>query len=149
MEIDLLEAEPLLITRLKTITGVTGLTVTSSASIVDSLPEALMPKLPLIALQPGGGEVTAYAGNGQAAAEDGEWIVVAVVKLVPDPVNFDVTYQGTAGTVIKKIVDVLAGFKMAGYRPLKYAGRDEPVFSPGYVEFALRFIAPRMTLGTG
>ena len=147
MEIDLLEAEPLLIARLKTITGVTGLNVTSSASIVDVMPEALMPKLPLLALQPGAGEVTDYAGNGQAAAEVGEWIVVAVVKLIPDPVNLDVTYQAAAGSLIAKTLAALAGFAMAGYRPMKYAGRDEPLFSPGYVEFALRFTVQRMTMG--
>jgi hypothetical protein len=148
--IDLLDAEPLILARLVAqVTGVTGLNVTSSASIVDTLPDALMPKLPLLVVQPGAGEVTAYAGNGQAAAENGEWIVVAVVKLIPDPVALDVTYQSTAGVLIGKTLEALAGWAPAGYRPFRYAGRDEPVFSPGYVEFALRFTTQHMTLGTG
>ena len=73
--------------------------------------------------------------------------MVAVVKLIPDPVNLDVTYQAAAGSLIAKTLAALAGFAMAGYRPMKYAGRDEPLFSPGYVEFALRFTVQRMTMG--
>ena len=92
--IDLLDAEQPIVDRLKAqVTGVTNLNVTSSASIVDMLADALMPKLPMLALQPGAGEVTAYAGNGQAAAETGEWIVVAVVKLIPDPVGLFYRYS--------------------------------------------------------
>jgi len=149
--IDLLDAEQPIIDRLKAqVTGITGLTVASTASIVGSLPDALMHKLPALLVQPGAGTVAAYAGNGQAAAEDGEWIVVAVVKLIPDVVNLSKTYQAAAGALIGKTLEALAGWAPSpNYRPMKYVSRDEPEFWPGYVEFPLHFTTRRVFTGTG
>jgi hypothetical protein len=146
-ELDLLDAEAAMQQRLREQIKEVKL-VASTAAIVGLQHDGLTPHLPALFTHPGPAEVTDYAGNGQAQAEQVEWVVVAVVKLLPDPTmqsNFS-----PAGKLLGQAVRALAGWKpLAHYRPLRYLGRDEPEFSPGYAEFPLRFAALRMFSGTG
>lgn len=147
MSINLLDAEALLITRLKAqLTGIQ--TVASAASVAGAQPEDLTPLLPAFFTQPGAGEAVSDAGNGLAAQQEETWIVVGVFKLLPDQ-TLAATYD-TAGDWLGKAAQALAGWApSASYRPMKYAGRDEPDYAPGYVEFPLRFTVRRMFSGTG
>lgn len=145
---NLLDAEQHIIDRLKEEIP-DAKTVASSAAIVGMSPDGMTPFLPALFTQPGAAQVAVYAGNYQAQAEDVEWLVVAVVKMLPDINNLTSNYA-PAGELLGKVAASLAGWSPAAdYRPLRYVGRDEPEFSPGYVEFALHFSARRLFTGTG
>lgn len=145
---NLLDAEQAIINRLKD-QILDAKLVASTANIVGLLPDGITPFLPALFTQPGSAEVLDYAGNGLGTAEETEWIVVAAVKLLPDAANMASSYA-PVGELLGNVATALAGWSpLPHYRPLRYAGRDEPEFSPGYVEFALRFSARRLFSGTG
>lgn len=140
---DLLAAEPLIIDRLKTITGVTGLRVASTASIVGTTDIAA--HAPALFVHPGDSEIAAEIQRGLAQSEEESWEVVAVVKLIPDPTNLAKTYQSEAGSLLNKVVEKLVGWAPSSdFGATRYAGRDKPDAQPGYAEFALRFKVRRL-----
>jgi hypothetical protein len=143
--LNLLSAEPLILARLKAqIAGVTVASVASIAGVVD-----LAPLLPALFLQPGTAEPTAESGAGLAQAEDELWTVVAAVKHIPDPVELKADYQA-AGLLLGQAAGALAGWSPgSSFRPMRYAGRDEPAIEPGHAEFPINFSVRRLFAGTG
>jgi len=142
---NLLDAEPLIIARLKAqITDVK--TIASAATIAGALDIAGL--LDGIFLQPGSASVVSSAGNGIAQTEEETWLVVAVAALVPDTDTLAGDYQAM-GALLGKIVAALAGWAPAGYRPMRYVGREDPLVEAGQAEFPLRFSVRRIFSGTG
>ena len=141
---NLLDAEPLILARLAA--QIPGVRVASAATIAGTLDIANL--LPAVFVQPGGAEVVSYSGNSLANAEDETWYVIAADKLVPDTVGLAGNYQAI-GLLLGQIAAALAGWAPTGYRPFKYAGRDEPAIEPGQAEFPLRFTTRRIFTGTG
>lgn len=140
---DLLAAEPLIIDRLKTITGVTGLKVSSTASIVGTVD--ITAQCPALFVHPGASEIGAEIQRGLAQSEEEEWEVVAAVKLIPDPSNLAKTYQSEAGSLLNKVVEKLVGWAPSSeFGAMRYAGRDKPEVMPGHAEFGLRFKVRRL-----
>lgn len=149
MSLNLLDAEALIIARLKLqLAGVAGLSVASAASIAGLLPQDVTKLLPALFTVPGAAEVPSHSSDGLAQAQDETWTVVAAVKLLPDA-TLAQTFAA-AGDLLGQAAQALAGWApSASYRPMKYLGREEPDFSAGYVEFALRFSVRRLFTGTG
>lgn len=136
---NLLDAEPLIVARLKA--QVASVNVASSASIAGSTDIAGLANA--LFVTPGDSAVPGEAGSGAGSAEVETWLVVAVVKLVPSPVKLDADYQA-AGALLGSVFNALAGWQPgAGFKPMRYAGREEPLVMPGHAEFALRFTVHR------
>lgn len=147
MSINLLDAEPLIITRLKTKLGAT-VTVASTASIAGLLPQDITRLLGAggaVFLQPDAGSLLSDGSSFEQIAEQGEWLVVVVVKHLPDTATLAADYQ-TAGTLIGQVLEALSAWNpnaAGGYMQIQYLGRDIPEISPGYAEFPMRFAVPR------
>lgn len=142
---NLLDAEPLILARLAA--QVSGVRVASAATIAGVVELAGL--LPAVFVQPGGAEVVSVAGNGIAQAQEEIWLVVAVTPLLPDTTDLLGNYQAM-GELLGKIVAALAGWQpSSAYRPLRYAGREDPVIEAGQAEFPLRFTVRRIFSGTG
>lgn len=140
---DLLAAEPLIIAQLKTITGVTGLKVASTASVVGTLD--ITSQCPALFVHPGESEIAAEIQRGLAQSEEESWEVVAAVKLIPDPANLTKTYQSEAGSLMNKVVEKLVGWAPSSeFGAMRYAGRDKPEVLSGHAEFGLRFKVRRL-----
>jgi hypothetical protein len=141
---NLLDAEPLILARLAA--QITGVNIASAATIAGALDLAGL--LPAAFVQPGAADVVSYSGDNKANAEDETWYVIGADKLVADTVDLAGDYQAI-GLLLGQIVAALAGWAPTGYRPFKYAGREEPSIEPGHAEFPLRFITRRIFTGTG
>lgn len=147
MSLNSLDAEPLIITRLKTKLGAT-VTVASSASIAGLLPQDVTRLLGTggaVFLQPDAGALLSDGQSFEQIAEQGEWLAVAVVKHLPDTTTLAADYQA-AGALMGLVIEALSAWNPSaagGYLPMQYVGRETPAFSPGYAEFPLRFTVPR------
>lgn len=140
---DLLAVEALIITQLKTITGVTGLKVASTASVVGTLD--ITSQCPALFVHPGESEIGAEIQRGRAQSEEESWEVVVAVKLIPDPTSLTKTYQSEAGSLLNKVVEKLVGWTPSSdFGAMRYAGRDKPEVMPGHAEFGLRFKVRRL-----
>jgi len=145
MSLNALEEEQLLLARLKD--QVQNVSFASAASIAGTLDITAL--CPAAYLQPGESEVVSWSQDGIAQMEERTWLLVLTVKNVPDPKNLTADFQ-VAGDLMGKCVQALAGWKPASpFRPVRYAGREQPEVYAGHAEFPLRFTVRRVFNGTG
>lgn len=77
--------------------------------------------------------------DGGFQQENQKWYVVLAVAHVSDSADDDTTSE-RAGEYIAEIIKNLVGWKPAkGFKPLRYAGREETSYLPGHAEFPIVF----------
>jgi|SRR3569832_729345 len=134
---NMLAAEIAIIDRLREVITDAKVRIISSANLIGTPnPQDICPA---IVVHPLDTPAVAVSDDGERQKETQSWAVIVMTKVTPDTITYKENYQ-LAGALMQRVVQALAGMKIGdGYRPLKYAGRDAPAPSPGYVEFKLTF----------
>ena len=117
--------------------------VGSFARYQNWLSESDVPPLPCAVVMPVDSEVTDDGKEFQIETQ--AWAVSVFVGHSPAPNDEDTTAV-RAGTLIAKLNGALVGWRptyqgsrLQGFKPMRYAGREVPVYAPGYGEFPVIF----------
>ncbi|MCB1723205.1 MAG: hypothetical protein KDJ39_05875 [Gammaproteobacteria bacterium] len=87
---------------------------------------------------PGSSEILDHDGDDNIQSEFEIYKTIICVSHLNDPDDSDWdTADEKAGVILRQLQPMLVGWKPAdGYKPMKYAGREEPYFDDnGYAEF--------------
>lgn len=138
--VNLLAAEPLIITRLRTeLSAIAGLKVGSIATFVGAFEPGA--HLPALWVQPGESKKADVRGGGVATIDAQQWILHHFFKLVADKVDYDSTFVA-AGTTLASAYKALVGWSPGpGIGPMRYSGRPVPVIDreKGYADLLIAF----------
>lgn len=105
--------------------------------------ESDMPPLPSVYVMPD--EATVTESGDTFDVERQLWVVTILVDHSPDDSDVDTTAI-KAGVIMEQLTAALVGWRpeyqgarLQGYKPMRYAGRETPIYAPGFGEFPVLF----------